>query len=294
MRPRFPFLLVMLALTANIPFAAAESRTLRVPEKVEAGEAFSIATNASGEGVLYVVGFGDVVRRDVQPGENVRLGPGDIHNAGHYLVMLAAGSSVAQAEFDVVASPKPASLSFLAKPSRLPVDMQGGISGVVYVFDVFRNLILQPTPVSFQLAGASVETTSAQNGVAWTKINSAPKAGVTQLQVSAGGVTETRIVQQVAGDACDLRMTARPSGQRMVLETGPVRDCRGNALPDGTIVTFTETQQGRPVATVDVPLKRDVAKIEIPAYSGAVISVATGVVMGNEVRLGAGKLGAGR
>ena len=289
MSPRTPILLVMLVLVAHVPFAAAESGTLKVPKTVEAGKAFSIATDASSRGVLYVFGFGDVVRRDVQPGENVLLEPRDIHHAGHYLVMLAANSSVAQAEFDVIASPKPASLSFLAKPSRLPVDMQGGISGVVYVFDVFRNLILQPTPVSFQLAGASVQTTSTQNGVAWMKMSSAPKAGVTQLQASVRGVTETRIVQQVPGDACNLRMTVRASGQRIVLETDPVRDCRGNALPDGTIVTFTATHQGRPVATVDVPLKRDVAKTEIPAYRGAVISVATGVAMGNDVRIGAGK-----
>jgi hypothetical protein len=37
---------------------------------------------------------------------------------------------------------------------------------------------------------------------------------------------------------------------------------------------------------VDVPLKRDVARTEMPARDGAVISVATGVVMGNEIHLG--------
>ena len=289
MRPRFPFLLGMLALAGTIPFAAALNESLKVPKTVEAGKVFSIATNAGDKGVLYVVGLGDVIRREVQPGENILLEPGDIHNAGHYIVLLVTNSLVEHAEFDVVASARPASLSFLAKPSRLPVDIQGGISGVVYVFDAFRNLILQPTPVSFQLAGASAETTSAQNVVAWMKVNSAPKAGTTQLQASAGGVTEIRMVQQVAGEACGLRMTAHPSGQRLLLETDPVRDCRGNALPDGTVVTFTATAHGRPVATVDVPLKRDVAKTEIPVYSGAVISVATGVVMGNEVRLGGGK-----
>jgi hypothetical protein len=39
-------------------------------------------------------------------------------------------------------------------------------------------------------------------------------------------------------------------------------------------------------ATVDVPLKRGVARTEMPAYNGATISVATGVVMGNEIHLG--------
>ena len=36
--------------------------------------------------------------------------------------------------------------------------------------------------------------------------------------------------------------------------------------------------------TVDVPVKRGVARTEMPAYPGATISVATGVVMGNEIR----------
>jgi hypothetical protein len=62
-----------------------------------------------------------------------------------------------------------------------------------------------------------------------------------------------------------------------------VRDCSGNPVPDGTIVTFTEAYSGGE-ATVDVPLKRGVAKTEMPAYDGATISVAAGVVMGNEIR----------
>jgi hypothetical protein len=78
-------------------------------------------------------------------------------------------------------------------------------------------------------------------------------------------------------------MNVRPLGQRLALETEPVRDCSGNPVPDGTIVTFTEAYSGGE-ATVDVPLKRGVAKTEMPAYDGATISVATGVVMGNEIR----------
>jgi hypothetical protein len=98
-------------------------------------------------------------------------------------------------------------------------------------------------------------------------------------------VADQRIIQLVPGDPCRLKMDVRPSGQRLQLETEPVRDCSGNAVPDGTIVTFTETYDGGQ-ATVDVPLKRGVAKTEMPAYKGATISVATGVVMGNEIRWG--------
>ena len=69
------------------------------------------------------------------------------------------------------------------------------------------------------------------------------------------------------------------------METEPVRDCSGNAVPDGTIVTFTETYNGGE-STVDVPLKQGVARADMPAYNGAKISVATGVVLGNEIRWG--------
>ena len=57
-------------------------------------------------------------------------------------------------------------------------------------------------------------------------------------------------------------------------------------MPDGTVVTFTETSSDGTQATVDVPLKRGVAKTDMPAYQGATISVATGLVMGNVVQVG--------
>jgi hypothetical protein len=91
------------------------------------------------------------------------------------------------------------------------------------------------------------------------------------------------VVEQVPGDPCKLTLRARPEGQRLALETDPVRDCGGNAVPDGTIVTFTENYNGAQ-STVDVPLKHGIAQVEMPAHSGARISVASGVVLGNEIR----------
>ena len=37
-------------------------------------------------------------------------------------------------------------------------------------------------------------------------------------------------------------------------------------------------------STVDVPLKRGIAQVEMPAHEGATISVASGVVLGNQIR----------
>lgn len=286
MRGRFTLFLAGLVLAA-LPLALAQVG-LRVPRTVEAGSTFSIQSTGSGEAFLYIVGPGQVLRRNIQLGETTSFAPGDLHNAGHYLAVLVAASSKENGAFDVTAA-QPAELSFLAKPSRLPVDVRDGISGVVYVFDTFQNLVLAPTPVSFQLSGVAgaeqMRTAITHNGVAWTKMNSAAKEGAGQFTARAGSASGTRVIQQVPGDPCALRMSARPSGQRLLVQTDPVRDCNGNVVPDGTIVTFTETYNGDE-STVDVPLKQGVARAEMPAYSGARISVATGVVLGNAIRWG--------
>jgi hypothetical protein len=287
MTSRLTLLLSGLMVFAVGQFTVAQTSSLHLPKTVEAGSAFSIQSAGSGKAVLYLVGPEQVLRRDVQLGETISFAAGDLHNAGHYLVVLVGGSTESGA-FDVTAA-QPTALSFIAKPSRLPVDLHDGISGVAYVFDTFQNLVLQPTPVSFQLSGVAgvpqMRTVNTHYGVAWTKLDSASKEGAAQFEARVGSVSDKRVIQQVPGDPCRLKMDAKASGQRVELETEPVRDCSGNAVPDGTIVTFTEIYNGGE-ATVDVPLKRGVARTEMPAYSGATISVATGVVMGNEIRWG--------
>ena len=291
MRSAFKFALVLVA--AWLAFSGSlAAQDFHFPKTVEAGSAFTVPTTGSGKATLYIVGPSDVLKKPVELGEKVAFDHSDLPNAGHYTAFLVGSLSPDAVDFDVTPSPQPATLSFLAKPSRLPVDLPNGISGVVYVFDTFRNLIVQPTPVSFQLSGTSsaAENHKAEtrDGVAWVRINSAPRSGSAQFEASAGGLTAKRIIEQVPGEPCNLRMSARPMGDRIALETEPVRDCRGNPVPDGTIVTFIEKYNGSE-ATVDAPLKRGVAKTDLPAYSGAVISVAAGVVMGNEIRWQGGK-----
>ncbi len=288
MKRRFTFFLGALVWAA-MPTALAQTGVLGFPKTVEAGSAFSIQTSGTGAAVLYIVGPGQVLRRNVRVGEPELFAPGDLHNAGHYLAVLVSGSSTENGAFDVTPAQQPSTLSFLAKPSRVAVDSRDGISGVVYVFDTFQNLVLAPTQVSFQLSAvagaAQTRKVLTHNGVAWTKMNSAAKEGSGQFVAQAGSATGTRVIQQVPGEPCGLRMSAKPSGQRLAVQTDPVRDCSGNVVPDGTIVTFTETYNGGE-STVDAPLKQGVARAEMPAYNGAKISVATGVVLGNEIRWG--------
>lgn len=272
--------------------ALAQAGPLQLPQTVSAGATWSLPTHGAGQGVLYIVGPGQVLKRTFQLGDTVVFNPGELHNAGHYTAFLVGPSSTEAADFDVTAATQPESISFLAKPSRLPVSLQDGISGVAYLLDAFQNLILNPTQVSFQLfeTGGAVQerTVTTRNGVAWVRMNSASRAGIAQFRASAGTITEKRVVQQVPGDPCSLKMTAHASGSRIALETEPVRDCSGNPVPDGTVVTFTESYRGMET-TVDVPIKRGVARTELPANNGAVISVATGVVLGNTIKWQSGK-----
>jgi hypothetical protein len=274
---------------ALLPAMRAQGIAMNLPKQVEAGSAFSITTTGSGKAVLYIIGLGQVLRQEVELGQPVSFAPGVLHNAGRYLVVLAGASSKDQGAFDVVPASQVANVSFLAKPSRLPVNLHDGISGAVYVFDAYQNLIIAPKSVTFQLANgagaAQTQTATTNNGRAWTQMNSASKEGAAQFTARAGDVSATRIIQQVPGDPCGLRVSARPAGRNVALQTDPLRDCSGNAVPDGTIVTFTEIYNGGQ-ATVDVPLKRGIAQTELPAYNGAKISAATGVVLGNEIRLG--------
>lgn len=277
------------AFLALAPWAVAQSGNLSLPQKAVAGSAFSIQTSGSGPATLTIVGTGAALRRQVQLGDPVSFAPGDLDRAGHYVAFLEHDGTTDEGEFDVVAAPKPASLAFLAKPSRLSVNQHDGISGAVYIFDADHNLITQPIPVSFQLSvpAAPVEsrTVQSRDGVAWTQLNSSSREGAASFVATAGGASSTRIIEQVPGDPCTLKLSAHPDGPKIALSTDPIRDCSGNPVPDGTIVTFTETYGGEQT-TVDVPVKKDIAQAEVPAHDGARITVATGVVLGNEIRWG--------
>lgn len=277
-------------LLSSAGLALAQGSTMTAPKQVVAGQAFTIETSGSGLAVLYINGPGQSLRQPVQLGQPVSIPAGSLHNAGSYLVLLAASGTVDKATLDVTPETQVAQVSFLAKPSRLPVGLHGGITGAVYLFDSYQNLITRPQPVTFQLRGGSgggpARTVTTRYGSAWTQMDSAAKEGTVQFLAQAGGVTSTRVIQEVPGDPCGLHVSARPApGDKIELQTDPLRDCTGNPVPDGTIVTFTEAYGPRQT-TVDVPLKRGIAQTVLPAVPGAKISAAAGVVLGNEIRWG--------
>jgi hypothetical protein len=279
--------LLFIGFSLGLVAASAQSGSLTVPATIEAGAAFSIQCGGSGQATLYIVGPGQLIKRDVQLGVSSSFPMGSLGNAGHYLVFLSSPSVNDSGAFDVLPATKPADLTFIAKPSRLPVALQGAITGAAYVFDSYRNLITKPVSVSFELSNPSSPTQThvveTRSGAAWVQMDSSPHEGKDQFVARVGDVSSTRIVSQVPGDPCSLKMSAKSAGGKVQLQTDPVRDCSGNAVPDGTIVTFTESYNDTK-STVDVPLKRGVASIEMPAHRGATISVASGVVLGNQIR----------
>jgi len=288
-------LIEIVLLIAATLFAAhaARAQSLDVPAQIAAGTELNLGTSGSGSGSaqLYLYGPSNVVAREIKLGEAITIAPEEVRSAGRYVAVLAGDKTVAKA-FYVVAAPAKA-VNFLARPSRVPAARSGAVTGAAFVFDEFNNLVRQPTPVKFNLAvaGAAPQSRVVQtaNGIAWTRMDSGRKEGAAQFTASVGEASVRRVVQHTAAEPCDLRFRARPAekGDWLIVETDPIRDCAGNAVPDGTIVTFIHTgANGR--STVDARIKRGVARAELPAQPGT-IWVASGVVMGNELRWGGGR-----
>src|SRR4051812_38947340 len=272
--------------TTMLLSTAALCADLKAPKQVTAGEGVTITTGDSGE--LLMFGPAGASKRKVSAGE-VQIPGEDVRAAGEYVAAIGDAST----NFYVVAA-KPTTVNFLARPSRVPVSKPDAISGVAFVFDDFQNLVQKPTPVKFNLsvkdAAATTRSVEAKNGIAWTRLPSANKEGAAQFVASVGGGAPVRrVVQQVASDACDLRMKfAEKTDKSIIVETDPIKDCSGNSVPDGTIVTFIEvTDKGR--STVDARIKRGTARAELPLAASGTISVASGVVTGNELHIGGGQ-----
>lgn len=281
--------LTILALLCLLP-AWARAAELHVPAIVEAGQAFSIPVEGSGQATFYLVGPDHVVKRTVSLGSDLRILSSDVRAAGLYQVILC-GSSCTSATFEVKAA-QPAHLSFFLHPSRVPVSTPDSIDATAFVFDQYFNLVLTPVAVDFRITPASgaglSRQVSTRHGVAWMRMDSTPHEGRVQVTAVLGKAEEERVIQQVAAEACALRMKAVTNGNMVTLETDPVRDCSGNALPDGTVVSFTKVdREGK--STVDTPIKKGIARVQFSVRGPAQISVACGVVLGNEVALN-GKL----
>lgn len=275
------------AVCALLASTAAFAADVTVPQQAVAGSKLSLATSGSGEATVIVAGPSSILKRKVQLGQPIDLEEDDVASAGRYTVILESGDGNAAKSFFVVAA-KPAHLSFIAHPSRAPVSQRDGIRGSVYAFDSDNNLVTQPIPVTFKVTGSQKGAVQKQavskNGVASIALDSPQREGAVQFQATSGNVTATRVVRVVADEPCVLRIHAEMQGKSLQVETDPVKDCSGNLVPDGTVVTFTAyDDQGR--STVDANVKKGIARATLPAQGDVRISAASGVALGNELRL---------
>jgi hypothetical protein len=266
----------------------AQDADIRAPSSAVAGTPASIATTGGGAATFYLVGPSIAVKRDVQLGQEIALGAKELQSAGKYVAIVCTGTCRSVGFF--VAPSKPVNLAFLVHPSRAPVGESNVVSGVALPFDEFHNLVLTPSTVDFQLTAAgaapALHRVSTQNGVAWFHTNSGRSAGALQIAASINDVSTRRVVQQVASDPCRLQIKGQRNAKGFVVETEPVRDCTGNPVPDGTVVTFT-AKDAQGTNTVDAPIKKGIARAQMVGSGPVTISAASGVVMGNELHLGA-------
>jgi hypothetical protein len=276
-----------LASTVLCLLGVCAAQGIRVPNSAVAGEEASISTTGNGKATLYLFGPGIARKADVDLSEEIRLKSNDLHGAGEYFAVICSGECHSASFY--VAAAKPLSLTFLLHPSRVPVTQSDAVSGVAIPFDQYRNLVLAPETVNFQMTSGSASLFSrpvrTKDGIAWFRTSSGKSAGAVQVLASLNDLSARRALQQVASDPCNLRITGQRTSSGIMVQTEPVHDCTGNPVPDGTIVTFTATA-GNEKSTVDAPIKQDVARAQIVASGPAVISAASGVVMGNELRVG--------
>src|SRR5258706_6333676 len=112
------------------------------------------------------------------------------------------------ANFYVTAA-KPASLTFLVHPSRVPVSQGDAVSGVALPFDKFHNLVLTPVTVNFQLTAGTASLSSrqvrTQDGAAWFRTASGKSAGAVQAVASLDDLSPRRAGQQAAPGSLNFR-----------------------------------------------------------------------------------------
>jgi hypothetical protein len=283
MRKQNAWVVSALTLLLALPAFAAD---LQAPPTVAAGTGFSITSGGSGEATFYLVGPAQLSKRKVQLGSGIAVQPDEVRHTGRYTAIVCA-SSCDSVHFYVTAD-NASRLSLIVHPSRVPVDQVNAISAVAFVFDKFHNIVFSPSSVKFTILPTDGHEISAtrptDNGIGWVRLTSAKKEGPVKLEASVGDMSEVRVVQQVASEACNLRITAERVKGQLQVQTDPVRDCSGNPVPDGTVVTFTKFDSAGKT-TVDAPVKRGIARVDMPVSGNAQITAASGVVTGNELRV---------
>jgi len=284
---RFSLVSVLLSALA----VSAQEPALQAPATITAGSPFVVSVKGQSKATLYLLGPSHVVKRVIDLGQDIPIPGEDVTASGIYQIVACGPADCATRSLDVMPAPA-ARLSFSLHPSRVPVSARNAVNATALVFDRYYNTVLVPAQVNFRISVTSQppsqRSVQTLRGIASFQMDSRPSQGTLEVTAALGDVAEPRVIQQVASEACSLRMTATSNGRAVNLQTDPIRDCAGNPLPDGTIVSFTKIDNAGK-STVDTPIKKDRAIAQFAVSGPARISVACGVVVGNEVSLGGGQ-----
>src|SRR5579864_9500080 len=99
--------IVFLAIMALICWFAADSARaaeLRLPQDAVAGQPMTVGTSGSGDGTLYLVGPGQVIKHDVKLGSDVQIKGEEVRSAGKWIAILRSGAGPQSAVFWVKAA----------------------------------------------------------------------------------------------------------------------------------------------------------------------------------------------
>ncbi len=179
----------------------------------------------------------------------------------------------------------PANVALVAVPSTLPVGNLSTLTATVT--DQFGNPVANGTPVSFTtdfgtLSGSSATTV---NGVATATLSST-LPGVATVTATVGSLSATTQVTFTLGAPANVTLSANPTtllvGNSSTL-TATVTDQYGNAVADGTVVSFA-TSLGN-VSPISATTVNGVATATLSSTAAGVATVTATVDSLNATRL---------
>ena len=145
----------------------------------------------------------------------------------------------------------PAALTITAQHTLLPADGESSTVVTVTVRDAYGNPVDDGTPVVFQTTLGSMAplTTTTDNGLVTATLTATTTAGTARVSAVCDGRIAQVDVQFEPGPPAHLTLTANPTaltadGVSTSTLTVQVTDAYGNAVDDGTPITFT-TNAGR-------------------------------------------------
>src|SRR5215470_6070966 len=216
--------------------SAAQEPAITAPKNVTAGTPFAISVAGQGKGTLYLFGPTQAIKREIEFGKDTPIAGSEASSAGIYQITVCAADCVTKVV--EVQPAAPTRLGFLLHPSRVPVSTPNAVNGTAIAFDQYNNIVITPSEITFRIAASgekiSEKTVRTVRGVAAFQMDSRPNQGTLEVTASLATASEPRVIQQVASEACGLRMTAAPSGAPITLQPDPIRDCKGNSLHDAT------------------------------------------------------------